>query len=115
MDERETGDARSLGAPARAPRWKRGCAGLVAMCLLLSAALACARGITGGWGSMRSPPWFDQSLGPLRLVGYSTWNAQCPPYVGCAPTQNEAYVVWLIWQPGGQSSDTYQLGNMGLR
>jgi hypothetical protein len=115
MNRQEPGDARGSASPARASYWKRGCAGLALTGLLLGATLTCARGITDGWRGTRSPPWFVQSFGPLRMVGYSTWNAQCPPYVGCAPTRNESYVVWLIWQPAGQSQETFQLSSVGIR
>ena len=115
MNRREPGDAEGRASPARAAHWKQGCAGLVLAGLLLGATLACGLGITRGWRGTLSPPWFNQTLGPLRVVGYSTWNAQCPPYVGCAPTRNESYVVWLTWQSAGQSQATFQLGNVGLR
>src|SRR5262245_45114946 len=75
--------------------WRRGCVLLLAVSLILVVG-ACT---TVGAGIQRgglAPPWFDQRLGMLRLVGYSTWNANCPPYVGCAPTRREAYVIWLL-------------------
>jgi hypothetical protein len=78
-----------------AARWKRGCAALVAACLLI-AIVASALGAAGVWQGIVSPPWFDQTLGSLRVIGYRTWNANCQPYQGCAPTRNESYVVWLV-------------------
>ena len=78
------------------------------MCLLV-ATLACSLGVLGVWRGALAPPWFDQTIGMLRVVGYSTWNADCPPYTGCAPTRREAYVVWLVWESAGQSQGTYRL------
>src|SRR5690348_17183988 len=75
--------------------WTRGCVVLIAASLLI-AVLACSVGAITVWRGAFSPPWFDQSLGSLRVVGYTTWNANCPPYTGCAPTLHEAYVVWLV-------------------
>jgi hypothetical protein len=94
-----------------APQWKRGCVLLVAACLL-AAILACSLGAAGIWRGVVSPPWFDLALGVVRVVGYSTWNASCPPYEGCAPTRNEAYVIWLVLRRSdgaGQNPDAYQL------
>ncbi len=61
------------------------------------------------WRGALAPPWFERSLGPLRLVGYSTWNADCPPFEGCAPTRKEAYVIWLSWEIAGQRGDARRL------
>jgi hypothetical protein len=54
-------------------------------------------------------PWFDQTFFTFRFVGYSTWNADCPPYTGCAPTQHEAYVVWVLWDQPAPSQDARRL------
>jgi len=102
-----------LETDKRASRWQSGCAGIVAAILLI-AAMSCALGAVGVWRGAIAPPWFNQSIGPLRLVGYSTWNGRCPPYTGCAPTQRDAYVVWLILGPGGQSQDSHQLVNQEI-
>jgi hypothetical protein len=96
-----------------ASHWKRGCAVLVATCLLI-AAVACSLGVVGVRRGALSPSWFDQNVGTLRVVGYSTWNADCPPYVGCAPTQSESYVVWLMWESTGPSPGTYRLLNLPI-
>jgi hypothetical protein len=66
---------------------------------LLAAILACSISAVGVWRGAITPPWFDQTVGPLRVIGYDTWNANCPPFVGCDPTLHEAYVVWLILGP----------------
>lgn len=83
--------------------WQRGCALAIGMGLaaLLMAGLLAGASVRRG---MLVPPWFDRRFGSLRIVGYTTWNASCPPYVGCPPTRFEAYVVWLLVQP--QSSNT---------
>jgi hypothetical protein len=76
--------------------------------------VACPLGAVGVWWGALSPPWFDRSFGALHLVGYRTWNADCPPYAGCAPTRREAYVVWLLWEPAGHSERTYRLLNLPI-
>lgn len=81
---------------------------LAAACLLLPA-LACALGGAGvALGAIRAP-WFDYPLGGSRLVGYSTWNARCEPFTGCAPTRDEAYVIWLLWDTGGPRPATFRV------
>jgi len=85
---------------------------LVATCLL-AAAMACALGVVGVWRGALAV-WFDQSLGMLHIVGYSTWNADCPPYTGCAPTRREAYVVWVLWGSAGQGQRAYRLLNLPI-
>jgi hypothetical protein len=112
-EERSASDGQRRETSERSSRWKSGCAGIVAAVLLITV-LACALGTAGLWRRAIAPPRFDQSIGALRLVGYSTWNGSCPPYTGCAPTQRDAYVVWLIWGSGGQSKDTHQLVNQEI-
>lgn len=86
---------------------RRGGVVLGVTCLLVIF-LACASVVLSvRWGAF-APPWFDQHFGMLRVVGYSTWNADCPPYTGCAPTRSEAYVIWLIWD-SAQPPDLYRL------
>jgi hypothetical protein len=75
--------------------WRRGCAVLLTVSLILIVGACTIVGASVQHGALR-PPWFDRRLGMVRLVGYSTWNANCPPYVGCAPTRREAYVIWLL-------------------
>ncbi len=64
------------------------------MCLLVLVG-CCLFGLIGVQQGVVKPPWFDYALGPVRLIGYSNWNANCPPYTGCDPTRQEAYVVWI--------------------
>jgi hypothetical protein len=86
---------------------------LIATCLLIPI-LACSLGVASvRWGAL-APPWFDQTFGTLRVVGYNTWNADCPPYTGCAPTQHEAYVVWLMWESAGPGQGLYRLLNLPI-
>ena len=75
--------------------WRRGCALLLAVSLILLIGACTLVGAAVQRGAL-APPWFDRRIGILRLVGYSTWNASCRPYVGCAPTRREAYVIWLL-------------------
>ena len=83
-------------------RWP-GWALLVATQLVI-VVLACPLAGLGVWRGALALPWFEQSLGGARLVGYSTWNAGCEPYSGCAPPRQESYVVWLVYetQPAGK-------------
>jgi hypothetical protein len=93
-----------------ASRWQRGCIVLSTACLIV-AIVACPLGVVGVWRGILSPPWFDQTLGTRRVIGYHTWNASCPPYVGCAPTRRESYVIWLVVDqsgPAGQSKGAYR-------
>jgi hypothetical protein len=76
-------------------RWSRGCVVLLAA-LLVAVIVACSLGVIGLQRGAVAPLRFDWNLSSLRLVGYSTWNANCPPFVGCDPTLHEAYVIWLI-------------------
>lgn len=55
------------------------------------------------------PSWFDMRLGLVRLVGYTTWNANCPPFTGCDPTTHESYVVWLAVGPSIQTARIVRL------
>lgn len=44
---------------------------------------------------------FDQQFGSVRIIGYTTWNAHCPPFTGCEATTKQSYVVWVMAsQPG---------------
>lgn len=83
--------------------WRRGCAALLIAGCLVALALGASAAVVVRRGAL-APPWFDRRLGPIHLVGYSTWNASCPPFVGCPPTRFEAYVIWLIVnRPAGNS------------
>ena len=98
--------------PVRRQRWPRGCA-MVLGALLIALIGACSLGTIVVQRGAIQPIWFDRSLGSLRLVGYSTWNANCPPFVGCEPTLHEAYVVWLIReQPDAGGSAARRLLNL---
>ncbi|MEP7189144.1 MAG: hypothetical protein ABI901_08150 [Roseiflexaceae bacterium] len=80
--------------------------------VLLTALVGCPLGVLAVWRDALSPPWFDQLVGPLRLIGYSTWNANCPPFTGCDPTLHESYVVWLVFDQReqiGLSQHIYRL------
>ena len=102
----------SLGQRTQpASRWQRGCVLLVTMVLLV-ALVGCPLGFVAVWRGAFSPPWFDQLVGPARIIGYSTWNANCPPFTGCDPTLHESYVIWLIFdrtKPFGLSQRSYRL------
>ncbi|HEU5015660.1 MAG TPA: hypothetical protein VFT66_24265 [Roseiflexaceae bacterium] len=78
------------------PAWQRGCLVFFTTCLL-GMLVACPLGVAGIWQGIVKPPWFDYMLGPVRLIGYSNWNVDCPPYTGCNPTRQEAYVVWVAF------------------
>lgn len=76
-------------------RWRRGCVSLVGTMLLLFV-MACSGTILAVWHGGLAPNWFDWQLGLVRLVGFTTWNANCPPFIGCDPTREESYVIWLV-------------------
>jgi hypothetical protein len=78
---------------------------MVAAALVLTLIAACALGVLAVQRGAVHPIGFDGRLGSLRLVGYSTWNANCPPFVGCEPTRREAYVIWLLRAPPGAAGD----------
>jgi hypothetical protein len=98
-------ERRGAGGP---PGAGRGCALLVSACLLGLVA-ACALGAFGVWRGALAPPWFELSVFGQQLVGYSTWNANCPPFQGCAPTRDESYVVWLVASPAARREQAYRL------
>lgn len=83
---------------------RRGCVGLLAAGLLLLV-LGCAGSLLGIRGGTLTPRWFDERVGPVRIVGYTTWNANCPPFYGCDPTLQEAYVVWVMPDPGASAAN----------
>jgi hypothetical protein len=80
--------------------WQRGCVVLFTA-LVFSMAVACPLGIVGIRRGVIAPGQIDQTLGSLRLVGYRTWNANCPPYSGCDPSLHESYVLWLVVRSPG--------------
>ena len=85
--------------------------------MLLTALVGCPLGILAVWRGVMSPPRFDQLVGPLRVIGYSTWNANCPPFTGCDPTLHESYVIWLIFnraEPSGISKHVYRLARLPI-
>lgn len=88
-------------------RWQRGCAVALAACLL-GLLVACPVGVAGVQQGAVKPAWFDYGVGPLRLVGYSTWNANCPPYIGCDPTLHESYVVWVVLARPGAGEQAHR-------
>lgn len=46
----------------------------------------------------------DYQFGSVRVIGYTTWNAHCPPFTGCEPTTKPSYVVWVSEEGGGAAS-----------
>jgi|SRR3954468_20663502 len=97
-------------------RWQRGCVLLLAA-VMLTALVGCSLGVLAVWRGALSPPWFDQPVGPLRVIGYSTWNANCRPFTGCDPTLHESYVVWLIFdrtEPIASSPHIYRLVHLPI-
>ena len=93
-------------------RWPSGCAAIAAV--LLISVVSCSLGAIGLHAGAITPPRMDSAIGSLRLVSYSTWNGSCPPYTGCAPTQRNAYVIWLIWESGTQNRSAYQLVDLEI-
>jgi hypothetical protein len=112
MARRSAGDERSP-VPDRPIRWTSGCAAIAAAILLITV-LSCSLGTIGLRGGAITPPRIDGAIGSLRLVGYSTWNGSCPPYTGCAPTQRNAYAIWLIWESGALNRSAYQLVDLEI-
>ncbi|MEO7908006.1 MAG: hypothetical protein ABIV47_00015 [Roseiflexaceae bacterium] len=85
--------------------------------IVLIALVGCPLGIVGVWRGAFSPPWFDQLVGPARIIGYSTWNANCPPFTGCDPTLHESYVIWLLLdytEPSRSSQRIYRLARLPI-
>ncbi len=71
-------------------------AAVVAAAGALALLLVCGIGAFAVHQGAVALQWFDVRLGGLRVVGYATWNANCPPFTGCDPTLDESYVVWLV-------------------
>ena len=111
MARRSAGDERSP-VPDPTIRWPSGCAAIAAVLLIIG--VSCSLGAIGLHTGAITPLRMDSAIGSLRLVGYSTWNASCPPYTGCAPTQRNAYVIWLIWESGTQNRSTYQVVDLEI-
>lgn len=71
------------------------CVGAIAagaICLVV-ACLGLSIGVQHG---AITAPVIDQRFGQVHIVSYLTWNARCPPFVGCEPTTRQSYVVWLV-------------------
>ncbi len=81
-------------------RWRRMDIGLMAA-LVICALTACV--VVSLVVPRRGGAAFavDQHIGSARVLGYATWNADCPPFTGCEPTSKQSYVVWVIEAHGG--------------
>ena len=80
--------------------WRQGCAGVIAAGLI-TLVVACSLIGAGLQRGLIAQPQLDGRVGALRVVGFPTWNARCPPFVGCEPTRKQSYVIWfIVEQPG---------------
>lgn len=92
-------------------RWQTGCVGVITACAisLLVAGLVIGIGVQRG---LIAAPAIDRRFGKVRIVSYLTWNARCPPFVGCEPTTRQSYVVWIVTDapgPDGVARNSRQL------
>ncbi len=80
-------------------QWRHSWVALMAV-LVICAVVACV--VTGVAVQRRGITAFavDQEIGSVRVLGYATWNRNCPPFTGCEPTSKQSYVVWVIEEQG---------------